>query len=238
MKRNLIFQINHCRKKMRDKEGWDNFKKIIKQSLSPRNKPAINTPTVTADQQNQLPQSNTTTIHCLLQLLHHQSFSHNHHQHSGDLPAHLLKTDPNLPSLSIKPILSSTHKSATITILLHRVQTKIKIIPSLSTVSHCPNHLHNPNWPPQPTSAIVFYMTPHPEAVPKIQGESRSVKKRESDGEREKVKFWIKIDLWVGEREEKHWTSIVDDKIPVLVVDWKRRQLGKGGSYSFLGGFP
>jgi hypothetical protein len=39
-------------------------------------------------------------------------------------------------------------------------------------------------------------------------------------------------------REEKHWTSIVDEKIPVLVVDWKRRQLGKGGSYSFLGGFP
>jgi hypothetical protein len=94
---------------------------------------------VTADQQNQLPQSNTTTIHCLLQLLHHQSFSHNHHQHSGDLPAHLLKTDPNLPALSTTPV-NQTHplfysQSATITILLRTVQTKIKIISSLSTVS-------------------------------------------------------------------------------------------------------
>lgn len=210
---------------MRDKEGWDNFKKIIKQSLSPRNKPAINTPTVTADQQNQLPQSNTTTIHCLLQLLYHQSFSHNHHQHSGDLPAHLLKTDPNLPSLSIKPILSSTHKSATITILLHRVQTKIKIIPSLSTVSHCPNHLHNPNWPPQPTSAIVFYMTPHLEAVPKIQGESRSVKKEKVTVKKRKWSFELKLIYeWVREK-----------KSTGLVLLMKKFQYwwrtGKGGSW-------
>ena len=68
-----------------------------------------------------------------------QSISHNHHQHSGDLPSHLLKTDPNLPALSATPV-NQTHplfysQSATITILLRTVQTKIKIIYSLSTVS-------------------------------------------------------------------------------------------------------
>jgi hypothetical protein len=143
---------------------------------------------VTADQQNLLPQSNTTTIHCLLQLLHHQSFSHNHHQHSGDLPAHLLKTDPNLPSLSIKPILSSTHKSATITILLQSPNKN-------QNHSQPLNRESLPEPSPQPkltTTAHIrncFLYDPTSRSCTKIQGESRSVKKRESDSEKEKVKF-------------------------------------------------